>query len=114
MMLARVAAKLDIDRGFDTMKLSVEEFNNAGFLREWQRTHPPGAGDTSFQGPFHNGLSNLLSDESFSFFGGVDFDRALDLARQMQPIEASYLAQLAVCRGVMGKLQAPAKGAPSR
>jgi hypothetical protein len=80
-------------------------FNTAGFLPEWEKYQliETPAGVT--QKNLHSGLSGLLEDGDFRWLGQIDLDRALTLAEQLQLKEASALAQLAACRGMLAKIQ---------
>lgn len=104
-MLAGIAARTDRARGFEKMGLAVEEFNGAGFGPEWERyqTVETAAGITRKN--VYGGLSVLLDDRDFTWLGQMDFDRALELAEHLHSREASALAQLAACRGMLSKVQ---------
>ena len=108
MTLAGVAASIDASRGFEEMKQAIEEFNRAGFAPEWekgQESGPPALGGKVMTSRVNIGLSPLLDDENFYRLGSADFDRALAVAQRFKMREASALAQLAVCRGALSKLQ---------
>jgi hypothetical protein len=106
-MLAGIAARVDRARGFERMGRAIEAFNTAGFLPEWEKHQliETPAGVT--QKNLHSGLSGLLEDGDFRWLGQIDLDRALTLAEQLQLKEASALAQLAACRGMLARIQPP-------
>jgi hypothetical protein len=108
MELAGIAANIDMNRGFDEMKLAFLEFNRAGFVPELQKYRDDaGTGRVS---SVNIGLSGLINDWNLQWLGRTDFDRALVLTQQFQMREATALMQLAVCRGALGKFQpAPVK-----
>jgi hypothetical protein len=111
MGLAGIAARIDASRGFEEMKLAIEEFNRAGFASEWEKGESPaepGRGKTRV----NIGLSPLLDDESFYQLGSADFERALAVAQRIQLREASALVQLAACRGALSKHQPAALARP--
>ena len=106
--LARAAGMIDTNRGFDEMKLAIDEFNRAGIAPEWEKYEEI---DTTRGGEkgktrVNVGLSGWLGHPDFQWLGSIDFDRSLVLAQQVQMREASALVQLAVCRGALTKLQA--------
>jgi hypothetical protein len=109
MVLAGTASRVDSNRGFDEMKLAVTEFNRAGFAPEWERYREAQSINEADKNPrlTNIGLSSL-NDRDLESLGSKDFSRALAVAREIQMKEASALAQLAVCRGALSKLQAPA------
>lgn len=104
-MLAGISARVDRARGFEKMGLAIEEFNRAGFAPEWEKYQviETAAGITTKN--LSSGLSGLLEDGDFRWLGQTDLDRALTLAEQLQMKEASALAQLAACRGMLSKIQ---------
>ncbi|HLG15716.1 MAG TPA: hypothetical protein VJH03_14615 [Blastocatellia bacterium] len=109
MMLAGVIARLDAERGFDKMELGVAELNRGRLSLEWEHTHRietqiEGARDPRVR-RVNAGISSVLNDRDFESLGGLHFDRALKLARQIQMPEASAFEQLAVCRGALDKLR---------
>ena len=117
MVLAGVAARIDVSRGLDEMKQAIEEFNRAGFASEWEKGQDVGSSNEAGKGKpssVNIGLSTLLDDEDFYRLGGLDFDRAWALAQRFQMREASALAQLAICRGALAKLQPPTQPPPAK
>ena len=108
--LARIAGSIDLNRGFDQMKIAIDDFNRAGIVTEWEKyeeigTGSVGAGEKTTRS-VNVGLSALLGNADFQWLGNMDFDRGLVLAQQVQVREASSILQLAVCRGALSKLQA--------
>jgi hypothetical protein len=87
------------------MRLAIAEFNRAGFSSEFEtrQTIQAAAGtDATIE---ELGLSGLLEDRDFMWLAHSDPERALELAEQLSPREASALVQLAVCRAMHSKLQ---------
>jgi hypothetical protein len=105
MILAGVAARIDASRGFEEMKLAIEEFNHAGFASEWEKAESPAESGKGKMRRVNIGISPLLDDEDFYRLGSADFERALAVAQRFQMREASALMQLAVCRGALSKLR---------
>jgi hypothetical protein len=107
--LARAAGGIDTNRGFEEMKLAIDELNRAGMAPEWEKYEEiettSGGEKAKTTSRVYIGLSVLLESQDFQWLGNVDFDRGLALAQQVQMREASALAQLAVCRGALNKLQ---------
>ena len=108
-MLAGVAARIDRARGFEKMGVAIEQFNGAGFLPEWETFQVIQAAAGITRKNLNSGLSALLEDGDFRWLGQTDLDRALTLAEQLHLREASALAQLAACRGMLSKVQ-PQRG----
>jgi hypothetical protein len=104
-MLAGIAARVDRSRGFEKMGLAIQEFNGAGFSPEWEKYQviETPAGVTSKN--LYSGVSGLLEDGDFRWLGQTDLDRALTLAEEFHLREASALAQLAACRGMLSRVQ---------
>ena len=107
--IARAAGYLDTNRGFEEMKLAIDEFNRAGVAPEWEKHEEIGTTSGSENGKMTSrvnvGVSALLGHPDFQWLGNTDFDRALTLAQQVQVREASAFAQLSVCRGALSKVQ---------
>ena len=97
---AGIAARMDANRGFEALRSAVVAINHANFAARWTKMEgdPLGAGRTNI------GLEILFYDfnAGFGLLGRTDFDRALQLAQTIEMKEAALLAQLAVCRGVLG------------
>ncbi len=104
-MLAGIAARVDRARGFEKMGLAIEEFNRAGFAPEWEKYQVIETAAGVTQKNVYSGLSGLLDDRDFTWLGQTDLDRALSLAEKLHLREASALAQLAACRGMLSKVQ---------
>jgi hypothetical protein len=104
-MLAGVAARIDRARGFEKMSVAIEEFNRAGFVPEWEKYQVIVTSAGVTQKNAYSGLGGLLDDRDFNWLGLTDLDRALTLAQQFHLREASALAQLATCRGMLSKVQ---------
>ena len=102
--LAAIAVQLDSVRGFAITRSAVDATNSAEFGPHWsaqdtyKRTATP---DPPRAVASVAGLEYLRFDESFSALARGNFDKALALARTIRMNEASMLAQLAVCRGVL-------------
>jgi hypothetical protein len=119
MMLTGVVAAADIDRAFETMKLAIAEFNRAGFVNEWEKYLENYPGNLS-PGKDYYVRTNIglggFNVYDFEGLGRSAFERAMELTEQIQMREASALAQLAVCRGALSKLQPanPPKPIPAK
>src|SRR4030095_667380 len=104
LQIAGVAARVDPDRGFDDMKLAVLAINRADLAPQWQKLETSKDLKTGITSRKNTGLAmlgGLLFDNGFSLLARADFDRALMLAKGIELKEASALAQLSVCRGVL-------------
>ena len=88
------------------MGAAIDEFNRAGFVPKWDKyqVFETAAGVTN-----RNLYSGLLEDRDFNWLGHSDLDRALSLAERFQLREASALAQLAACRGMLSQIPLPKK-----
>ena len=108
--LARAAGGIDTNRGFEEMRLAIDALNNAGITPEWEKYEETETASVGERGKtiirVNVGLGALFGNPDFQWLGNVDFDRGLVLAQQVQVREASAIAQLAVCRGALTKLQA--------
>jgi len=100
--LAGIAARLDVDRGFEDLSQAVASLNKAKLAARWTKME---------KGPeawarTENGLVRLgfAFDAGFGAFGRIDFNRAVQAARGIEMKEASVLAQLGICRGVLKPL----------
>ena len=97
--LAGIAARLDVDRGFEDLGLAVVSSNKAKLAARWTKVEkgPEAWARTD------NGLGRLgfAFDPGFAAFGRIDFNRAVQAARGIEMKEASVLAQLGICRGVL-------------
>ena len=101
---ADIAARIDIERGFDATRLAVEALNRSSIGPHWVKMENviDASGRTSSRR--HAGLQLLASflfDNTFSQLASSDFDRAMRLAQAVDLKEASALAQLGVCRGAL-------------
>ena len=109
MMLAGATARVDAGRAFEKMEMAIAELNRAGLAAEWekyQEVEATGGGEKDNSSrKISMGAGFMLNDPDFQSLGGENFDRALILAQQVQVQTASALAQLAVCRGALAKLQ---------
>jgi hypothetical protein len=106
MTLVGVVAIIDANRAFEAMATAIEEFNRAGFVPEWDKYQDMANGgeDPNAITRIYIGLRNV-SESNFQLLGSLDLDRALGIAQQLKMREASALAQLALCRGALSKLQ---------
>ncbi|MFY9554011.1 MAG: hypothetical protein WAV47_04745 [Blastocatellia bacterium] len=99
-----VAARVDVERGFDAARLAVEALNRSTIIPQWMKvenvTDSTGRTVSRRQVGLQL-LGSFLFDNSFSALGRSDFDRALQLAQALEMKEASAFAQLGVCRGVL-------------
>jgi len=86
--IASTAARLDPSLGFEIMKSTVEIINLA-------RVDAIPGGGTKFVVSWFN------FNESFPLLARSDFDNALQLAQAIKAKEASMLAQVAACRGLL-------------
>ncbi|HSE38924.1 MAG TPA: hypothetical protein VLG74_16605, partial [Blastocatellia bacterium] len=111
MQLAGVAASIDLNHGFEQMKLAVEEFNMAGFVPELERYRDNGSATASGTpaAQVNVGLSGLLGNWDLYWMGSTDLDRALAVTRQFQIKEAAALLQLNACRGALRTLPPSAR-----
>jgi hypothetical protein len=98
--LAGIAARLDVDRGFEDLSHVVLSINEATLASRWTKIEkgPEGAWVRKDVGI---GRLGGAFDVGLTVFGEIDFNRALQAARGLDMKEASVLAQLAVCRGVL-------------
>ena len=98
--LAGIAARLDVDRGFEDLGQAVVSINRAQLAPRWTKIEkgPEGSWVRT-----DNGIGRLgfAFDAGFATFARIDFNRALQAARGIEMKEASVLAQLAICRGVL-------------
>ena len=102
--LAGIASRLNPVKGFEVTLVAVEAINRAEFGPHW-------SGQTTYRKTKPNeppqairdvgGLESLEFGESFTRLARSDFHRALALAKAIRLNEASMLAQLSVCRGVL-------------
>lgn len=106
MELAGRAARLSSGNGFEVLQSAVESINRVEFGPHWsgqttyKKTHP---GERPQIIREVMGLESLKFDESFPQLARADFEKALALAKAIKLNEASLLAQLAACRGVLLK-----------
>jgi hypothetical protein len=99
--IAESITPLDARRGFEVMLRAVEAINEALTQREpyeSARSNPGAAGDFEAGELYGSGFEATLVA-----LGRADFERALSLAEQLSARDISVLAQLAVCRGVLGR-----------
>lgn len=106
LVLAGIASRLSPSKGFQVMRSAVEAINRADFGPHW-------SGQTTFKKAQTSdvpqavrrvsGLEWLEFGQSFPFLARADFGKALALAQAIRMKEASLLAQLAVCTGMLGK-----------
>ena len=91
--IANTEAKLDVERGFQSVETAIEALNRSGW----------GEGNVSATGP--NGITLRMNTYDFSegliLLARADFSQALSLAKRMRQKEASAFAQFAVCLGVL-------------
>jgi hypothetical protein len=101
--LASVAARVALQRGFDDLKAAVDAINTVQVVSRWQDIETVADSKSGTATRRNTGLGVLRGpfENAFSQLGGVDLDRALQLAQGIQLQEASALAQLAACRGVL-------------
>jgi hypothetical protein len=93
-------ASFDAVRAFEVMQTAVKSLN--GIVAPRQKSHLL-AGDQTASSPSSDELYRLDFEGTLSVLARVDFDRALLMAEQLADREASLVAQLAVCRGGMGR-----------
>ena len=92
-----VMARVDPIRAFDTMRSTVDAINHATFQDE-NAPIKPGNGLV-----FPYGLNTFNFDGALTPLARTDFQRSLLLAQAIEKKEASTLAQISVCRGVLVK-----------
>jgi len=83
--VASAATRLDPARGFEVMRATIEAINSA--------KKPDGTGFLAI------GFNDF--DENLLLLARADFDQAVRLARSITIREASILAEVAACRGVL-------------
>jgi hypothetical protein len=104
LILAGIASRLSPAKGFEIMQSAVEAINRTEFGPHWSNQTiykerkpselPRAERNTS-------GLEHLEFGGGFPVLARADFNKALALAQAIKMTEASLLAQLAVCRGVL-------------
>lgn len=109
MQLAGVAVNIDLNRGFEEMRRSIVEFNQAGFVPELERYRDHKMAGTGSPAQVNVGLSGLLGNWDLFWMGSTDLDRGLALTRQFQMKEAAALMQLNLCRGALRTVPASAR-----
>lgn len=104
LILAAVATRLSAAKGFDVMQSAVEAINHAEFGPHWSDqtiyTDTKASKSSEFEREV-SGLERLDFSGSLLVLARADFNRALALAQTIKMKEASLLAQLAVCLGVL-------------
>lgn len=104
LILAGIASRLSPARGFEVTQSAVEAINKTEFGPHWSdRTIYKGTKTPEITESERevSGLEDLEFGGSFSVLARADFSKALSLAQTIKMKEASLLAQLAVCRGVL-------------
>jgi hypothetical protein len=104
--LADIATRLSPAKGFEFLRSAVEGINHAEFGPHWSdqtiywktKTKTPEISESERE---VSGLEDLEFSGSLSVLARADFNKALALAQTIKMKEASLLAQLAVCRGVL-------------
>lgn len=97
LLLTDAVVSLDISRGFEVLRSTVEAINHADFTpRDPSNRAIPRVPIGSQMLEFQNSLAVLARE---------DFDRALLLAQMIQAKDVSVIAQLDVCRGVLTKAE---------
>jgi hypothetical protein len=103
--IAGIAARLDLERGFEQMTATVEAINHAGLGPEWVKQETLTDAKTgAVIGRRSVGLqvlSALLFDNGLAQLASADFDRTMTLAQALRPKEASVFVQLGICRGLL-------------
>jgi hypothetical protein len=102
--VAGIASRLNPVKGFEVLQSAVEAINRASFGPHWgeQTTYKVTKANERPQVISEvSGLEDLEFGKCFSALARTDFDKALALAKAIRLNEASLLAQLAVCRGVL-------------
>jgi hypothetical protein len=95
--VANVAANLQPEWGFTAMKAAVDAINQVNLPNTSSGVSGTGPnGEINFPGRFNY-------ESGFGILARTDFTRALRLARSFQSKEASLLAQLAICKGILRK-----------
>jgi hypothetical protein len=93
--VANVAASLQPEWGFTAMKIAVEAVNQATLA------HDPSRGGIGYGAGKINFPDRFSYEQGFKTLARADFTRALQLTKSLQSKEASLLAQLAVCKGIL-------------
>jgi tetratricopeptide (TPR) repeat protein len=94
--LAGAVARIDIIRGFETMKSAIDAINRTSL------TLTP-AGILTIGGRGAGPLNTFNFNDAFTPLARGDFQGALLLAQSLERREASVLAQLAICRAALIK-----------
>jgi hypothetical protein len=92
LQITEAMIKLDTNRGFEMMQTVVKAFNQAEFST-FDKANP--------SGKLSIGLSSINFNLSFSKLALVDLERTLYLAQSIELKDASVMAQLAACRGIL-------------
>jgi hypothetical protein len=100
-LLADVAVSTDPEMAFQAMKLAVECDNRIGPAFEMDGY------DLTSGRLVAVAISRFDRNQTFSWLARVDFDRSLSLARLILDREASTVAEMAICRGILTKSISP-------
>jgi hypothetical protein len=118
LILTDTAARMDSFLGFDFIKSVVQALNNTEInLQRLDELSVNGRPSITAILATNLGVNNFNFDAPFSALSKVDYVQALQFARSISMKEASILAQLAVCRGVLSKSRgtaAPETGKPGK
>jgi hypothetical protein len=104
LILAGIASRLSPAKGFEVTQSAIDAINHVEFGPHW-------SGQTIYKQTTTSkipqvernvpGLEHLEFGAAFPVLARADFSKALALARAIRMNEASFLAQLAVCQGVL-------------
>lgn len=106
--LVGVASKIDPGRGFDDLKAAIDVLNASDLPHQWGTYEPVLSKLTGKMfAPRYTGLELLRFGPAFERLAHVDLARTLQMVQGIQFREASALAQLAICRAILGPPNAP-------
>ncbi|HEX7335522.1 MAG TPA: hypothetical protein VF290_28770 [Pyrinomonadaceae bacterium] len=113
LIVTNVASELDATRGFEMMNSAVRIINQTDIHLNRSSVVAKGATKPGVLSVMNaaSGLNSMKLDESFAWLARSDFQRALSLARSFDKKEATVLAQLAACKGLMAKIKETSKPA---
>jgi hypothetical protein len=99
--IAASFTEFNAKRGFDVMQTAVKAINEVLAQRE---ASEPARSNPGTAGEFETGeLYGSAFEAAYAALGRADFERAWSLAEQLTARDLSRLAQLAVCRGGVGR-----------
>jgi hypothetical protein len=97
--IASTFAAFDVVRSFEVLQSAVKSINEIISQQKDSEGKSSAVRADATQAFTLDGLYAASFESMLATLGKADFDRALVLAQQLAPEEASLIAQLAVCRG---------------